>query len=122
MFDNAQSIIDTLWDIFPEDRFNIDSAYGGMSLRVSDSGETDIYLRVAYRNMGTRVEISSIILDEDIRHKGYFTKMIKNLYSLQHVTTVIVPNILTDEMKLACAKNGMSFDDAVCGYVLSKSA
>lgn len=114
------NIANALAKVFKGDSFRLNAAYGGMSMSVQGTdNETYVYFRIApFRNNKVIVEISNIELDESIQRKGYFTRLIKELSKIKGIDRIIVQNILSEEMALACIKNNFKESNYYNGYEL----
>ena len=104
------------------EEFMVMPTYEGMSIGVDGTLGTYIYIRLErqYRNGVEHLDvinIANIVLSEQLKRKGLFTNIVK---SLSKKYTIMVSNVLTDEIRMACNKLGMQYDQYANSYYLYK--
>lgn len=82
-----------------------------------ESCESSFWIRVTLGSNGVTMEISRIYISPGIQRKGLLTKMMNNLRKLPEVEAIIVPGVCTAEMNQFCIKRGMTYYQAIYGYI-----
>ena len=86
-------------------RFTVESIYRGNAFRVSGRGnDTNIYIRIEYREGHKCVNFSTIYIDERFRRRGFLTSIVNHVASANDVDTIIIGGVCTEEMRNWCAK------------------
>lgn len=118
----SESIVRLISRVLSKEHYTYDLPYSGKSIVIMDKqpvcGGTRIYIRTTYTENGFIADISSIELDEPIRNKGIFTKIIEELKKSRSIYGIWVSNVITDEMQNACIKLGMQANNRISGYEL----
>lgn len=116
----AAVLINILEKYLPEPQYDHTSLWHGRTVRTVADDSTDIHVRLTDVMGECIIDFSYVILDDELRGKGLFRKIVNDL---KNVTTVSireirVSSVLTLDMTEACKALGMVEYEPIEGYRL----
>lgn len=99
-------------------RFKVEPVYNGKCFRVEGRGnDTNIYIRLEYREGMNCVNFSSISIDEKFQRTGVLTKLINYVSTSEFVDAIVIGGVCTKNMLAWCYKMGYSESNISSDYI-----
>lgn len=119
----SDSVIRIISKILPKSKYKYIDSYNGRSItirpKLDENDETYLYIRITYTERGFIADMTNIVLDISIQHKGIFSMIVKELQKSRSINGIWVSSVITDEMHNACRKLGMHYTERISGYELN---
>lgn len=114
VINNAEKLRLTIENIIKEP---VTYCYNGSALQSVSDDDTNLWIRLRwYEDNTVMLNFSSVALPENKRHKGIFTKVVKQLLALSFVRGIYITSVCTEEMHNFCVSRGFVTDNGFDFY------